>query len=501
MFNAPHPAIALLFSFGLMVLVVLPLLAWLLLHGQRDTKAKLWFAGTGFYAFTAVLFSLQFRLPAWLAFDVGTTSTVVFFLLMHESMRREISRAPARWGAMAVFTCLFGAVYGYIDYLALRPTLGFFFHSVVFTVLAFFNLRMALKLQQHFQSRACWVMAFAFLLSLGINGTRTLMILFTGDTVPLLTYTPLSNAFLMSIFLGTICYSFGYWGFVLEKTRQEREQEAWKTQLALERQAAAEAVAAELKEVVQQRDHMVMLNSRFATANSLTMFNTAIVHEISQPLQAIQLCLEGLRMRSAQADAPLEHLSSIDSALGLVDKLGLTVKALRQLISAQRPNLTTVPVSGLLQDVMSIIQAECARQQVRFVAEINPTAGSLLVDKVLLERVLLNMVANALESLSKDTMRPSEAVLHLQTDVEQSPSHAHWVLSLQDNGPGFANDMLALITRPFQTDKETGMGMGLALSHLLVRQWQGELTARNLSGQEGRGARVVVRIPMSEART
>ncbi|NDC61246.1 MAG: sensor histidine kinase [Betaproteobacteria bacterium] len=499
MFNTPHPAISLLFSFGLMVLIVLPLLAWLLLHGQHDNKAKLWFAGTGFYAFTALLFSLQYRLPAWLAFDVGTTSTVVFYFLMHEAMRREISHTPTRWTSMGVFTCLFGAVYGYIDWLGLRPTLGLLLHSVVFTVLAFFNLRMALTLQQHFQSRACWVMAFAFLLALGVNGTRTLMIIFTGDTVPLLTYTALSNAFLMSIFLGAICYSFGYWGFVLEKTRQERVQEALKTQLAQERQAAAEAVAQELTELVHQRDHMVMLNSRFATINSLTMFNTAIVHEISQPLQAIQLCLEGLRMRTMQANAPLEHLSGIDSALGLVDKLGLTVKALRQLISSQRPNLTMVPVTDLLQDVIAIIQAECERQQVRLVANILTTTGFLLVDKVLLERVLLNMVANALESLAMDPMRPSEAVLQLQTDVEQSPSQAHWVLSLQDNGPGFADGMLALITSPFQSHKETGMGIGLALAHLLVRQWQGELSARNLSGQEGRGARVVVRIPMSEA--
>ncbi|NBW54250.1 MAG: hypothetical protein EBR42_02945, partial [Betaproteobacteria bacterium] len=108
-----------------MVLVVLPVLAWLLLHGQRDTKAHLWFAGAGFYAFTAVLFSLQYQVPSWLAFDVGTTCTVVFFFLMHESMRREISTAPARWEAMATLTLAFGTVYGYLDYVGLRSTVGF----------------------------------------------------------------------------------------------------------------------------------------------------------------------------------------------------------------------------------------------------------------------------------------------------------------------------------------------------------------------------------------
>jgi signal transduction histidine kinase len=50
---------------------------------------------------------------------------------------------------------------------------------------------------------------------------------------------------------------------------------------------------------------MVMMNSRFAAVSSLAVFNAAIVHEISQPLQAIQLCLQNLRPRS-QSLAELE---------------------------------------------------------------------------------------------------------------------------------------------------------------------------------------------------
>ncbi len=493
MFNAPHPAIALLFAFGLMVLVVLPLLAWLLLHGQRDTKAQLWFAGAGFYAFTAVLFSLQYQVPSWLAFDVGTTCTVVFFFLMHESMRREISTTPARWGAMTTVTLVFGAVYGYLDYLGLRPTVGFFFHSVTFSVLAFFNVRMALRLQKHFQSRACWVMAFAFSLSLTINGSRALMILFTGDTVPLLTFSALSNAFLMSIFLGTICYSFGYWGFVLEKTRQQVVETALQTQQAVQQTLAAQHVASELQSVVQQRDQMVMMNSRFAAVSSLAVFNTAIVHEISQPLQAIQLCLQNLRPHTQ----PLAEIETgIANSIALTRKLGQTVTALRNLMAAQKEQHSLVNVNSLLNEILPIVQSESARSQVQFKQQLSEQTVMLALDKILLERVVLNLVANALDALKLPTVQAPQ--LLLKTSVVDKAGQPMWSLQVQDNGPGIEPEMLSLITQPLQTGKENGIGVGLALANVILRQWGGLLTAHNKSPLEGGGAVVEILIPIAD---
>jgi len=492
MFNAPHPAISLLFAFGLMVMVVLPVLAWLLLHGQRDTKAHLWFAGAGFYAFTAVLFSLQYQVPSWLAFDVGTTCTVVFFFLMHESMRREISTAPARWEAMATLTLAFGTVYGYLDYVGLRPTVGFFLHSLIFAVLAFFNIRMALRLQKYFQSRACWVIAFAFSLSMGINSTRALMIMFTGDTVPLLTFSTLSNAFLMSIFLGTICYSFGYWGFVLEKTRQQVIETALQTQQAVQQKQAAQHVASELQAVVQQRDQMVMMNSRFAAVSSLAVFNTAIVHEISQPLQAIQLCLQNLRPQS-QSLAELEK--GIGNTIALTRKLGQTITALRNLMASQKEQHSLVDVMDLLQDILPIVQSETARSNVQFKQQLSDQPAMLAIDKILLERVVLNLVANALDAL-KLTHHPAPQLL-LKTRLIDKMGQPFWSLQVKDNGPGIAPEMLSLIAQPLQTGKENGVGVGLALANVILRQWAGELTAQNNSLSDGGGAIVEIQIPVA----
>ena len=132
-----------------------------------------------------------------------------------------------------------------------------------------------------------------------------------------------------------------------------------------------------------------------------------------------------------------------------------------------------------------------------FVDTLDHTQGWVRVDRVLLERVLLNMVANGLDAIRSQTS-PLTPTLRLESALEATPSQSLWKVTVRDNGPGFSQDMLSMITQPLQTGKENGIGLGLALAHLVVRQWQGQLTVRNLLDEEGGGACVTVSIPMTE---
>ena len=184
--NAPHPAITVLFAFGLLVMWLLPLTAWLLLQGQRDRNAQIWFTGTGVYGVTATLFTLQYTLPTWLAFGVGTTLVVVFYVLMHEALRRELSDEPTPWVPMMALVLGFGACYVYLDHLGQCLTSGFMLSAFTFAALALLNLRQCLRVQKHHRSRACWILAMAFGLALTINVLRGYSVLSTGEGVQLL---------------------------------------------------------------------------------------------------------------------------------------------------------------------------------------------------------------------------------------------------------------------------------------------------------------------------
>ena len=91
---------------------------------------------------------------------------------------------------------------------------------------------------------------------------------------------------------------------------------------------------AELTRLMGERDHMLMINSRFSTVSSLAMFNSAIVHELSQPLTALTVMADVLTKEpEKQASAAMaarnglaesgRRNAEVIQAMGMAERLGL----------------------------------------------------------------------------------------------------------------------------------------------------------------------------------
>jgi nitrogen fixation/metabolism regulation signal transduction histidine kinase len=65
-------------------------------------------------------------------------------------------------------------------------------------------------------------------------------------------------------------------------------------------------------------------------------------------------------------------------------------------------------------------------------------------------------------------------------------------LRLQDNGPGFADDIMTQLFEPYVTTKPRGTGLGLPIVKKIVEEHNGQISARNIEG----GAQVTVRLPV-----
>jgi C4-dicarboxylate-specific signal transduction histidine kinase len=71
-------------------------------------------------------------------------------------------------------------------------------------------------------------------------------------------------------------------------------------------------------------------------------------------------------------------------------------------------------------------------------------------------------------------------------------------ISIRDNGPGFAPDVLQRIFEPFFTTKlaGSGLGLGLAISERIMRDFGGVLRAENAAGG---GALFILQLPQADA--
>lgn len=235
---------------------------------------------------------------------------------------------------------------------------------------------------------------------------------------------------------------------------------------------------AELNQLVRERDHMLMINSRFSTVGSLAMFNSAIVHEVSQPLTALTLTLHEMEYLVKDADPALQ--GALSESVNLVQKIGQMTHSLRSLMVEQKPEQQVFDVSACIQEILPILNNESRSRAIEFTGPKPEQSFTVSAHKVLLERILFNLVANAIDALTAQTDRQDQPRIALTLQQQTRHDQPHVLVTVSDNGPGFAEYFLAEEWMHFQSTKATGMGVGLILGRYILNTWQGELFLQNL---------------------
>ena len=165
----------------------------------------------------------------------------------------------------------------------------------------------------------------------------------------------------------------------------------------------------------------------------------------------------------------------------------------RQILQPQATNLTHT-IRRTCEMLRRLIGTD-----VTLDAEIAGALGSVFVDRGQIERVLMNLVANAIEAM------PSGGRIHLEArnvaidelsagvapDVRPG---AYVLLSVSDTGVGMDAYTRAHVFEPFFTTKETGKatGMGLAMVYGIVTQSGGQVLVES---EVGRGTTFLIYLP------
>ena len=108
-------------------------------------------------------------------------------------------------------------------------------------------------------------------------------------------------------------------------------------------------------------------------------------------------------------------------------------------------------------------------------------------DRVQLQQVMLNLIVNAIQSMSG--VEDGNRELHIST-VRIEPEGVR--VAVQDTGHGLRSESLPRLFDPFYTTKPEGMGMGLSICRSIIEAHGGRLWA---AGCEPRGALFQFTIP------
>jgi nitrogen fixation/metabolism regulation signal transduction histidine kinase len=221
-----------------------------------------------------------------------------------------------------------------------------------------------------------------------------------------------------------------------------------------------------------------------------------LAHEIKNPLTPIQLSAERMRRRY------LGNMSEDDAQVleRATHTIVQQVEAMKQMVNAfseyaRAPDMTLTPfdLNQLITEVAELYRSQDSRVQVKL--ELDPQLKELEADRGRVRQILNNLMTNSIEALEGRT----DAQVQIGTRLDLQTGRPFAEITVADNGPGFASDIISQVFDPYVTSKPKGTGLGLAIVKKIVEEHGGWIEAEN---RRMGGARVRVTLPLNErART
>ena len=147
----------------------------------------------------------------------------------------------------------------------------------------------------------------------------------------------------------------------------------------------------------------------------------------------------------------------------------------------------SVIINEVIAASVTMLNNQIGKLTKNFRVEYGNDLPEILGNSQQLEQVVINILMNALEALpSKDS-----AIL-VTTSYDSSAGEI--IVEIKDEGTGIPEDMLDKVMEPFFTTKQEtgGTGLGLPISHSIIRDHKGSL---QFQSAQGKGTRTFIRLP------
>ena len=255
--------------------------------------------------------------------------------------------------------------------------------------------------------------------------------------------------------------------------------------------------------ISQQRDQI----AHAGRVSMLGQLAASLAHELGQPLGAILNNIEAAEIILRDDNSPnAAELREIVGDIAADDRrAGAVLDRIRAMVRKQRFTVGPVEVPRLVRDVLAIVGPRLSADGIALISACDPGLPLVAGDKILLQQALINLLGNAADAVEAGVERRANASGPAagprgepSTITIQARRHGDGVeLAVIDNGGGIAEAWLSEAVEPFETTKESGLGMGLPIVRSIVEQHGGTIDLHN---EPGRGLTVRLRVPAWQQR-
>jgi two-component system NtrC family sensor kinase len=235
---------------------------------------------------------------------------------------------------------------------------------------------------------------------------------------------------------------------------------------------------------VEERERELVRSERLAAVGKMAAM---ITHEVRNPLSSIGLNTELLEEELSHVDGAVEAGALCRAITREVDRLAAITEEYLAFARLPKPRLAAEQVNAIVESLASFVRDDLASRAVALDLELADDLPRAMVDEGQIRQSLLNLVRNAAEAVAGEGGG-------CVTITTRRGTSGRVEVEVRDDGPGIAEDALPRVFDPFFSTKEGGTGLGLALTHHIVRDHGGEI---RVTSQVGEGATFVVALPVA----
>jgi PAS domain S-box-containing protein len=238
-----------------------------------------------------------------------------------------------------------------------------------------------------------------------------------------------------------------------------------------------------MEEQIRQLDRLAVLGR----------FTTSVAHEIRNPLAGIAAGVEYLGKSFPGPAREREHLEFIQNEIARLDRIVgdlFTVTHPKKLLPRR------ADLAETLEKSLHSLQAQIEAKHLTVEWSLPPRPTTAAFDPDQMQQVCINLVKNAAEASPEG----GRIRLRLWTGPAEAESlgaasgSLMLCLAVEDEGPGIPPEHLGRLFEPFFTTKHGGTGLGLYVSHDIVKRHGGSLRAR---AESASGASFIVELPLT----
>lgn len=213
----------------------------------------------------------------------------------------------------------------------------------------------------------------------------------------------------------------------------------------------------------------------------------AVAHDVNGAIGALLLLAEQAREDAVADRIELRRLQ--EDLDVVIDKARLCKRIFSNMLrlGSERSGSGPVDVNQVVRETLPLLEAQVGSRSIRLQARLAEGLPPVRSSRQHLERIVWNLVTNAIEALSG---RGGTIQVATRSEGEDGV-----VLEIRDDGSGIPPELLVKVQEPFFTTKPGGTGLGLAICRSLAWQYGGGF---QLESEPGRGTVVRVQLPLAE---